>query len=476
MNIDEEALVEHQKSSTELVVYSRLAEKAVTVSCRRTRTFLCSAVEWDFPIVWFIKSQAERPSTATYRRHSSPYARLQRQIPASNSRYFEIDNLYPTRKTQTAPVFRANHAIAGPSSIPMDSVSAPLHHVGDKEGKYLRKLMNGEGISAEVWDGLVENCTKSHNIQKDLLHFSTNCCRRLAACDGSSDHQSQHRFDQLSPRRRSTEHKSFLVPQQSIYHAWFRIRTLSMFSVFSFFLSVKQKYTQSGTSKGERLYLYIPVKQKYTNRVSGTSKGERLRRDSRSDKYLYGDRGITELAGDDRVVAPAVWLAEPLPTLSMFWLELTANDISQERFRPIHPSNGFPGLGRIKSSPHFALGRPPDRFPCAANYAERERCYANVFELDSTRGRSRLRWSLSSQLNARVRRSAPASTKTFGIPPLSTSYVGPSAQAPRLPMPAFTPSSESDHPGAEARLDVGASTVDHPEHPAVQRRDSTRTS
>jgi hypothetical protein len=32
MNIDEEALVKHQKSSTELFIYSRLAEKAVTVS------------------------------------------------------------------------------------------------------------------------------------------------------------------------------------------------------------------------------------------------------------------------------------------------------------------------------------------------------------------------------------------------------------------------------------------------------------
>ncbi|KAJ7804369.1 hypothetical protein B0H14DRAFT_2612414 [Mycena olivaceomarginata] len=83
--------------------------------------------EWDFPIAWFIKSQAERPSTATYKRHSSPYARLERQIPASNSRYFEIDNLYPTRQTQNSPVFGANHAIPGPSRILMDSVSAPLH-------------------------------------------------------------------------------------------------------------------------------------------------------------------------------------------------------------------------------------------------------------------------------------------------------------------------------------------------------------
>ncbi|KAJ7814665.1 hypothetical protein B0H14DRAFT_2849665, partial [Mycena olivaceomarginata] len=96
--------------------------------------------------------------------------------------------------------------------------------------------------------------------------------------------------------------------------------------------------------------------------------------------------------------------------------------------------------------------------------------FSDSTTVSSTRGRSRLRWTLSSQLNARVRRSAPASN--FGIPPLSTPYVGRST-CPRLPMPAFTPSSESDHPGPEARLDVGASTVDHPEHPAVQRRDST---
>ncbi|KAJ7321398.1 hypothetical protein DFH08DRAFT_1085951 [Mycena albidolilacea] len=111
MNIDEEALVEHQKSSTELVVYSRLAEKAVTVSCVTEdilgfchhdsprcafkinltsvyKTCLLKSsyphlptlqsggapdmetllvafnlrrfpLEWDFPIAWFIKSQAE---------------------------------------------------------------------------------------------------------------------------------------------------------------------------------------------------------------------------------------------------------------------------------------------------------------------------------------------------------------------------------------------------------------------------------
>jgi hypothetical protein len=42
-------------------------------------------------------------------------------------------------------------------------------------------------------------------------------------------------------------------------------------------------------------------------------------------------------------------------------------------------------------------------------------------------------------------------------------------------MRAFTPPSGSDHPGPEARMDEAASTVDGPEHLALQRRsDSMR--
>jgi hypothetical protein len=83
-------------------------------------------------------------------------------------------------------MFGANHAIAGPSSIPMDSVSAPLHRIGDEEGKYLRKLMNGEGILAEVWDGLVETSTKCGLVfsvhfkcaqnSQEVLPRSADCC------------------------------------------------------------------------------------------------------------------------------------------------------------------------------------------------------------------------------------------------------------------------------------------------------------
>ncbi|KAJ7897545.1 hypothetical protein B0H14DRAFT_2557547 [Mycena olivaceomarginata] len=98
-------------------------------------------------------SKFKRP---THRRHSSPYARMQMQFPTSNSRYLEIDNVYPPN--QLAQSTQA--AIAGPSRIPMDSASSPLcggGGSGSREDKYLRKLIDGEGISVEVWNGLVEN-------------------------------------------------------------------------------------------------------------------------------------------------------------------------------------------------------------------------------------------------------------------------------------------------------------------------------
>ncbi|KAJ6478013.1 hypothetical protein DFH09DRAFT_1341998 [Mycena vulgaris] len=76
------------------------------------------------------------------RRHSTPYARMQKEVPASNQRYLEIDDGYPrNRQVQTAPAF------AGPSRILMKSASAaaPFRAVDDggdddrerKETKYL---------------------------------------------------------------------------------------------------------------------------------------------------------------------------------------------------------------------------------------------------------------------------------------------------------------------------------------------------
>ncbi|KAJ7884701.1 hypothetical protein B0H13DRAFT_1889833 [Mycena leptocephala] len=104
-----------------------------------------------------------------HRRKSSPYIRYQKQIPASNPRYLEIDDI--PRQVQTAPA-RApiRNAEAGPSRLPTESASqrgpAPfplrlesLEPVG-KEVKLLRKLIAGNGISEEALDGLLEKCTK----------------------------------------------------------------------------------------------------------------------------------------------------------------------------------------------------------------------------------------------------------------------------------------------------------------------------
>ncbi|KAJ7333364.1 hypothetical protein DFH08DRAFT_939946 [Mycena albidolilacea] len=231
MNIDEEALVEHQKSSTELSSTPDLRRRPSLSPVNLTSVYKTCLLKSSYPHLptlqsggapdmetllvafnlrrfprqdiaphfegylgehasfypaetrqlsgtFLLRGSSSRKPKATYRRHSSPYARHQRQIPASNSRYFEIDNLYPTRQTQT---FGANHAIAGPFGIPMNSVSAPLHRVGDKEGKYLRKLMNGEGISAEVWDGLVETCTKCGSVftSSALKNYNKRCLGTL---------------------------------------------------------------------------------------------------------------------------------------------------------------------------------------------------------------------------------------------------------------------------------------------------------
>jgi hypothetical protein len=49
----------------------------------------------------------------------------------------------------------------------MDSVSAPLcggGGSGSREDKYLRKLIDGKGISDEVWNGLVEKCSKCRSV------------------------------------------------------------------------------------------------------------------------------------------------------------------------------------------------------------------------------------------------------------------------------------------------------------------------
>ncbi|KAJ7814010.1 hypothetical protein B0H14DRAFT_3878907 [Mycena olivaceomarginata] len=88
---------------------------------------------------------------------------MQKQIPTSNSRYLEINDIYPPNQhAQSTPA-----AIAGPSRISIDSASAPLRgggSSGGREDKYLRKLIDGEGISDEVWNGLVEKCSKCRSV------------------------------------------------------------------------------------------------------------------------------------------------------------------------------------------------------------------------------------------------------------------------------------------------------------------------
>ncbi|KAJ7505091.1 hypothetical protein B0H11DRAFT_2343523, partial [Mycena galericulata] len=117
--------------------------------------------------------------SSTRRRHSSPYLRLNKKTPASNDRYYEIDDIYPnptpTRHVQTAPARVPRNAVAGPSRIPMESVSHPvpfplaldtkdMERKEGKEARYLRKLIAGQGISDDAWNGLTDKCTKCKRI------------------------------------------------------------------------------------------------------------------------------------------------------------------------------------------------------------------------------------------------------------------------------------------------------------------------
>ncbi|KAJ7242719.1 hypothetical protein C8J57DRAFT_1526082 [Mycena rebaudengoi] len=111
-----------------------------------------------------------RPALATSSRHSSPYARMQKQAPSSNRQYWEIDDVYPseTRQVHTAPArIPRGDAVAGPSRLPVESASHtapfPLSLPGNiaegKEVKFLRKLIAGQGVVENIWDGLFEKCT-----------------------------------------------------------------------------------------------------------------------------------------------------------------------------------------------------------------------------------------------------------------------------------------------------------------------------
>lgn len=109
---------------------------------------------------------------------------MRKDTPASNSKYYEIDDMYPRSQVQTAPAYvrapshlRACNAMAGPSRIPMESASsrcpAPFpvdvrsQEMEGKEVRCLRKLIDGQGISEDAWEGLVR---KMHQLQTGI-HF-----------------------------------------------------------------------------------------------------------------------------------------------------------------------------------------------------------------------------------------------------------------------------------------------------------------
>ncbi|KAJ7621813.1 hypothetical protein B0H17DRAFT_1151731 [Mycena rosella] len=226
--MDEDALAEYQQKSPDIIVYSRLVERVVTLYCQRptfkgtkildtgikqyerTRGLFiecfcafssdvnhprsCQIVvsemtkevhgfcHYDKPRCSF--HRMKRKSAYATRRHSSPYVRIQKEIPTSNSRYVEIDDFHQLHRSQarTAPArIPAQNTIAGPSRLPMESVSHPapfpLDLTGDrmdgKEARYLRKLIAGQGISPDVWDGLAERCSK---------------CKLLFTCSALKDH------------------------------------------------------------------------------------------------------------------------------------------------------------------------------------------------------------------------------------------------------------------------------------------------
>ncbi|KAJ7234828.1 hypothetical protein C8J57DRAFT_1531332 [Mycena rebaudengoi] len=118
----------------------------------------------------FLPHRRSNTQSSARRHHSSPYARMQKQVPLSNRQYWEIDDLYPseTRQVHTAPArIPRGDAVAGPSRLSIESASHtapfPLSLPGNiaegKEVKFLCKLIAGQGVTENIWDGLFEKCT-----------------------------------------------------------------------------------------------------------------------------------------------------------------------------------------------------------------------------------------------------------------------------------------------------------------------------
>ncbi|KAJ7147500.1 hypothetical protein C8R43DRAFT_1129735 [Mycena crocata] len=131
-------------------------------------------------------------------RNNTPYRRHQKAPRLSTSLYYEIDEVYPHRKVQTAPAHITastshGNAVAGPSRITLDSISqrrqAPfplvlgrdLNATQGKEEKVLKKLMEGQGVSEDAWDGLIEKCTKCKHMYTSsvLKHHIKKCLREI---------------------------------------------------------------------------------------------------------------------------------------------------------------------------------------------------------------------------------------------------------------------------------------------------------
>ncbi|KAJ7649215.1 hypothetical protein B0H17DRAFT_1215380 [Mycena rosella] len=108
-----------------------------------------------------LSSTLDTPLYEGTKRHSAPFTRLQKDIPPSNPRYIEIDEIYPsqTHRRQSAPVARPSRIAMDPVSQ-LSSPSSRGDAMEEKEAKNLRRLIDGQGVSEEVWDEIVERCAK----------------------------------------------------------------------------------------------------------------------------------------------------------------------------------------------------------------------------------------------------------------------------------------------------------------------------
>ncbi|KAJ7756053.1 hypothetical protein DFH07DRAFT_773245 [Mycena maculata] len=111
------------------------------------------------------RRRSSHANSSNRNRHGSPYLRLQREIPTSNPRYVEIDDL-PGRQVQTAPARLPGNAVAGPSRISPQSASYRAPFPLDLDGDEMKLMDRKErqGITEDAWGGLTEQCKKCKHI------------------------------------------------------------------------------------------------------------------------------------------------------------------------------------------------------------------------------------------------------------------------------------------------------------------------